>query len=574
MLKGIKKFSFYLVIVSLLLYLSGLLTSIPKVAKAVNIPAAGFETVSVQTDTGPVTVTIPRVQYSFTAGQPSYSLTYNGDGTASVNNIGRALYAATNGADNNPGTVTQPWKTVQFAINQLNPGDLLYIRGGTYRERLLIDQKRGTVTSPIIIANYPAESVQIQNVPVSSDNPTGAGLKFLSTQNVWVYGLEIKGLRGMPEAAQDGQPGNGVEFSWDGQGSRLLNCTIHYSLKSGVASVGHQETNILTEGNLVYNNGVTQSQHHGIYWLGASSIIRGNAVFRNEAFGMEAVADYLHIYNNVSFENQYPGLGFFNEHNVAAHNVFTRGSNNLDGGAYPVGSNVSFWGHYIPPYGSGPDAAFNLLQNNIIFNSMGTSQVDMIYGIPNQSNTPHDNKIDYNVISPEISPTWWSNQATLAQTIIDHTVFKDPQVVNVDPANGIYDLRLQDASQVKGTAGVVALNGGPSNYPDPGIFPATYYTDPFWPFNPTPVPNVQLTKAADKADVVAGDTVTYTIAYQNKGTANASNVLISDVIPTGTTYVAGSATNSGTFANNTLSWAIGTVNSGASGSVSFKVTIN
>jgi hypothetical protein len=45
-------------------------------------------------------------------------------------------YLAPGGSDDNPGTITQPWKTLEHAITQLSQGDNLYLRGGTYYPRL------------------------------------------------------------------------------------------------------------------------------------------------------------------------------------------------------------------------------------------------------------------------------------------------------------------------------------------------------------------------------------------------------------------------------------------------------
>ncbi len=74
------------------------------------------------------------------------------------------------------------------------------------------------------------------------------------------------------------------------------------------------------------------------------------------------------------------------------------------------------------------------------------------------------------------------------------------------------------------------------------------------------------------ATVPTGANLTYTLNYQNSGVQNATNVVISDPVPAGTTFV--SASNSGTLQGGNVVWNIGTVNAGASGSVSFTVTVN
>jgi len=89
----------------------------------------------------------------------------------------------------------------------------------------------------------------------------------------------------------------------------------------------------------------------------------------------------------------------------------------------------------------------------------------------------------------------------------------------------------------------------------------------------TPRPTIILTKTADKIQASQGEEITYTITYANTGTGGATDVVISDPTPTGTTYVAGSATNSGTLTGNTLTWTVGSVLAGANGTVSFRVGV-
>src|SRR5215510_3687893 len=41
-------------------------------------------------------------------------------------------YVATTGTDGNPGTSTQPWATLQHAVQTIAPGDTIIVRAGTY----------------------------------------------------------------------------------------------------------------------------------------------------------------------------------------------------------------------------------------------------------------------------------------------------------------------------------------------------------------------------------------------------------------------------------------------------------
>ena len=65
------------------------------------------------------------------------------------------------GNDENPGTLEQPWKTVQKAVETLTAGDFAYIRAGQYNglQGGWVFQNSGTQPQPITIANYPGEQV-------------------------------------------------------------------------------------------------------------------------------------------------------------------------------------------------------------------------------------------------------------------------------------------------------------------------------------------------------------------------------------------------------------------------------
>ncbi len=60
------------------------------------------------------------------------------------------------GDDAHDGSESKPWKTVTYAVRQLEPGQTLYLRGGIYYERPALTRS-GTVEFPITIANYPGE---------------------------------------------------------------------------------------------------------------------------------------------------------------------------------------------------------------------------------------------------------------------------------------------------------------------------------------------------------------------------------------------------------------------------------
>ena len=62
--------------------------------------------------------------------------------------LGATYYVATNGSDSNPGTYSQPFRTIQKAANIVQPGDMVNVLPGVY-SGLVKTTVSGTSGSPI-----------------------------------------------------------------------------------------------------------------------------------------------------------------------------------------------------------------------------------------------------------------------------------------------------------------------------------------------------------------------------------------------------------------------------------------
>ena len=71
-----------------------------------------------------------------------------------------AYYVATDGRDSNPGTEQLPWRTIQKAADTLTAGKTVYIKEGTYNERIWV-QNSGTPGNFITFTAYPGHTVTI-----------------------------------------------------------------------------------------------------------------------------------------------------------------------------------------------------------------------------------------------------------------------------------------------------------------------------------------------------------------------------------------------------------------------------
>lgn len=63
---------------------------------------------------------------------------------------------AARGDDAAAGTEKLPWRSLGHALRQLQPGDTIYLRGGTYYEKAFLSRS-GTAEAPITISSFPGE---------------------------------------------------------------------------------------------------------------------------------------------------------------------------------------------------------------------------------------------------------------------------------------------------------------------------------------------------------------------------------------------------------------------------------
>lgn len=83
----------------------------------------------------------------------------------------RTLFVSTTGNDSNPGTESSPYLNIQKAIDVAEPGDIIYVRGGTYMltKRIKIE-KAGREDAYISLFGYPGERVIIDGSQIAVTN--------------------------------------------------------------------------------------------------------------------------------------------------------------------------------------------------------------------------------------------------------------------------------------------------------------------------------------------------------------------------------------------------------------------
>lgn len=365
---------------------------------------------------------------------------------------GRTYYVGTAGSDAWPGTLSQPFKTIQHAVDLMAGGDTTYILGGTYNEPVRFFYKTNTTGQYMTLTNFPGATVVIDgtNVPFSYSQE---GLVYISSTNyVRISGLSIKNANMA-----------GIYVGYSDHIEIVKNQTYN-TRTSGVGIWGG--TNIVVDGNdiaLACNGGGEED----LKINGASHVVvRNNHVhdganpsnYGGEGLnisGGEASADGSHdirVYNNTV--NNLVKLGFGVE--AWKNRLYD----------VEVFNNISYnnaWGFIVASEQGGSDEDVKIY-NNIAYNNTNagfaipwwSGTADGLHkNIQFVNNTAYGNGTGFTVQSPRNEGVIFRNNILFGnrgavsiiagaqgQITLDHNLTTDPLFVNSAGA----DFHLQSGS--------------------------------------------------------------------------------------------------------------------------------
>ena len=256
--------------------------------------------------------------------------------------VGRIFYVATTGDDSNAGALDAPFRTLAYAVSGLQPGDTLYVRGGTYAESLEDAIPGGSSWSaPVTVAAYPGEAPLIQplqgaNRVLTFSRSTSAYIVIdgfvLDAAAVTYDAVKLDYMLNAPAPVPAMAPTLAdrrftlgpckrpvcvppLEPGWQyPHHIRIRNCEIRNAPYQGISVSGVTGQASYSEFlNLnVHDNG-TNDFHHGAYIETAHNLVDHCRFYRNAGWGIqiyhtpESGADKNTISNNQCYNNAKAG---------------------------------------------------------------------------------------------------------------------------------------------------------------------------------------------------------------------------------------------------------------------------
>jgi hypothetical protein len=288
---------------------------------------------------------------------------------------------ASGGSDANPGTLAQPWATLQHAADTVGAGDRVTVRAGSYAAFELTAS--GTEGAPIVFAATPGELVEIvTDLPVR-----GVGINLEGASWVEIEGFRIEGraVAGIRAVLCDHVTIRGNRTLDNGRWGIFTGCC----------------DDLVIEGNLAAGS----CEEHGIYVSnsGDRPIVRGNVIHGNNSNGLHLNGDASVDCSGTTDED-----GVISGALVEGNTIFDNG----DGWCDPPGGGSGI---------NGDGVQESLLRNNLIFDAhhSGISLYQIDGGEPS-----HGNRVENNTVIVASDGRWALNVRDGSQgTVARNNVF-------------------------------------------------------------------------------------------------------------------------------------------------------
>lgn len=234
-------------------------------------------------------------------------------------------YVSMTGQHSNPGTEARPWRTVQHAANKMRAGDTVYVKAGTYNERVTLSHSGNASQGYIVFQNYENDK------PILDGNGLGNGDMITGSQISYV---KIKGFH------ITNHIGAGIVFRGGGSHLEISNNEISNQTHQRANGHGIWITGQMWPGpvNHTYSDLIVDGNHLHDLDTGVNSAY-------NEALTLSFGIERFQITNNIIDNTNHIGIDLigdkyhFPKYGIIAHNtVQNTGSQHSETGIYLDGA--------------------------------------------------------------------------------------------------------------------------------------------------------------------------------------------------------------------------------------------
>lgn len=251
-------------------------------------------------------------------------------------------YIAPGGSNAGSGAIGSPWATFDYAIDNLDPGDTLYVRGGTYAlsSRIQIrNNEGGTEAAPVRIWAYGDETPVLDFASMSNSlwgQSSGRGVQIDDGAD-WVH------LRGLTiQNARD----NGI---WSGADHGTIERVVtRWNGDSGVQLSGFASYNLILNADSYENYDPSSNGENADGFaikfsdLGPGNVVRGSRAWGNADDGWDmwqSIQGAVTVEDSWAFDNGKLIQRFFDVDALEANNLTAQNFNG-DGNGYKLGQDA------------------------------------------------------------------------------------------------------------------------------------------------------------------------------------------------------------------------------------------
>lgn len=302
-------------------------------------------------------------------------------------------YVSVSGDDANAGTLSLPWRHIQYALNRVGPGSTVNVLSGVYNEYVNFPTS-GTAGNYIVLQNYAGQTPVIDGAGLAISGEVGL-VSIVNKQYVKLIGFEVRNLKAGGVSSAFPQ---GISVRGNGAFIEIRNNKVHDIENSckhcgahGIAVYGRDPNasihDLIIDGNEVYNGKFGWSESLVLNANVEKFTVSNNIVHDNDNIGIDLIGyegenpnpavdrarDGTVVGNIVYNISSYGNPAYGNER--SADGVYVDGATNI-----VIERNIihdTNLGVEVASEHAGKDASYITVRNNFIYNN---TQVGIAFG--------------------------------------------------------------------------------------------------------------------------------------------------------------------------------------------------